>query len=98
MQMGHPLYISTQDCQANPEIGSDVSFSTFCGINPATNTAEMCPGFVGSPVLCNNGQQDILAGFQSYTMACNKEGVPSTYTKISALRDWIDYTLSKYQD
>jgi len=98
LQAGSPTYIDTEKCEANTEIGAGINFSTFCAIDEETNMAEMCPGYFGSPVVCTDGTQDVLAGFQSYTFACKTTGVPSTYAKVSGLRDWIDYILSKYPD
>merc|ERR1719474_1122782 len=98
MQVGHPQYISTEECQKIPELADNIGFSTFCGISSASNMAEMCPGYTGSPLICPTERGDVLAGFQSYTFACQTVGVPSTYTKLAALRDWIDYILSKYED
>jgi len=99
MQVGHPLYISTVYCQHNAIMGDLIDFTSFCGTNSETDKAEMCPGYLGSPMLCSseNGGE-VLAGLQSATYQCGEPGVPSTYTKIAALRDWVDYVLGKYPD
>merc|ERR1712212_139027 len=81
-----------------PELADNIGFSTFCGISSASNMAEMCPGYTGSPLICPTERGDVLAGFQSYTFACQTVGAPSTYTKLAGLRGWIDYILSKYED
>ena len=72
--------------------------TSFCGSDPlSVGDASMCPGYTGSPVMCSSpdGESSFVYGLQSYNWACS--GAPSVYTKISALREFIDYILSKYE-
>ena len=87
-----------------------------CAGAEETGTAVMCPGYTGSPLLCEDVDtgEVVLAGLQSYTWACGTQvrrthdghhghksllqGAPSVYTDIGAVRDWVDFILSQYQD
>ncbi len=65
--------------QKQEDFGELIDFSAFCGAEPETGTAEMCPGYVASPVVCLSGESDtagqwVLAGFQSYTYLCDTPG------------------------
>jgi hypothetical protein len=65
--------------QKQEDFGELIDFSAFCGAEPETGTAVMCPGYVGSPVVCLSGESDtagqwVLAGFQSYTYLCDTPG------------------------
>ena len=65
--------------QKQEDFGELIDFSAFCGAEPETGTAVMCPGYVGSPVVCVSGESDtagqwVLAGFQSYTYLCDTPG------------------------
>jgi secreted trypsin-like serine protease len=59
----------------------------------ATGTAEMCPGYNGSPLVCvrQDTNTTVLAGMQMFTYSCMEQGAPSVYTEVAALRDWADY-------
>merc|ERR1712059_66630 len=94
MQYGAVSPISTLACKGNP-LGGYVSTYAFCGGNsPEDQSAPMCPGFTGSPLVCDG----TLAGLQSFTEACGAPGAPTVYTKIGALRDWVDWVVAKYPD
>ena len=95
-----------------------LGFATMCAGAEETGTAVMCPGYTGSPLLCEDADtgEVVLAGLQSYTWACGTQvrrhimviihhghksllqGAPSVYTDIGAVRDWVDFILSQYQD
>ena len=67
-----------------------------CGGEEDTGTAVMCPGYTGSPLVCPEGEEMVLAGLQSFTYSCGTQGAPSVYTNISALADWVEYIISKH--
>ena len=83
--------------------------SAFCGYDGNTNEqSSMCPGYTGSPLTCElslrgnrKTQKGIpffeegryLIGLQSLNFACNMDHVPSIYTKLRDLKEWIDYTI-----
>jgi hypothetical protein len=68
--------------QTQEDFGDAIDFSVFCAGEPDTSTAVMCPGYVGSPLICTSQLVDpptnetswVLAGFQSYTFACGTPG------------------------
>ena len=68
--------------QTQEDFGDAIDFSTFCGAEPDTGAAVMCPGYLGSPMVCTSTLVDppsnattwVLAGFQSYTYVCNTPG------------------------
>ena len=86
-----------------------VPSSAFCGYNGNTNEqSSMCPGYTGSPLTCElslSGNRKTkkgisyleegryLIGLQSLNFACNMDHVPSIYTKLRDLKEWIDYTI-----
>jgi len=91
-------YVDEEEtCRANPNNGP-MGFGTMCAADPSGNAA-MCPGYTGSPLVCPDETGNwVLAGLQSYTWSCLTPGAASVYTNIGALKDWVDYILSKYDD
>ena len=52
-----------------------LGFATMCAGAEETGTAVMCPGYTGSPLLCEDADtgEVVLAGLQSYTWACGTQ-------------------------
>ena len=52
-----------------------LGFATQCAGSEETGTAVMCPGYTGSPLICEDGDtgEAVLAGLQSYTWACGTQ-------------------------
>ena len=52
-----------------------LGFATQCAGAEETGTAVMCPGYTGSPLICEDGDtgETVLAGLQSYTWACGTQ-------------------------
>ena len=52
-----------------------LGFATQCAGAEETGTAVMCPGYTGSPLICEDRDtgETVLAGLQSYTWACGPQ-------------------------
>ena len=95
LQYGEVMLSTQEECEADPNAGPH-AWATMCGGEEDTGTAVMCPGYTGSPLVCPEGEEMVLAGLQSFTYSCGTQGGPSVYTNISALADWVEYIISKH--
>ena len=93
LQFANTTVLSDQVCADNDNTGP-MGYGTMCAGDGDTGTAVMCPGYTGSPLVCDQ----VLAGLQSFTYSCFTQGAPSVYMEIGALRDWVDYILSTYDN
>ena len=83
--------------QKNEDFGENIDFSTFCAAEPENGTAVMCPGYVGSPLVCASGAPDtagemVLAGFQSYTYMCDTPGILYIHSLASPAQLYVPAT------
>ena len=46
--------------------------------------------FLGGPLVCVENNMPILYGVSSWTSRCGEEGKPGIYTKISAIKSWLN--------
>jgi len=96
MQYAQPAILNTEECRGNPSAGQ-LGYGAICAGHDGTGTAEMCPGYNGSPLACvrQDTNTTVLAGLQMFTYSCMEQGAPSVYTEVAALRDWADYVMGK---
>ena len=95
LQYAEPSLLDTEGCRANPSAGK-MGYGMICAGSKGTGTAEMCPGYTGSPLVCTRPDNStVLTGLQAFTYSCMEQGAPSVYTEVAALRDWADYVMAK---
>ena len=98
MQYAEPSILPTEECKANPSTG-EMGYGTICAGAEGSGTAEMCPGYTGSPLVCARPDNStVLAGLQAFTYSCLEPGAPTVYTEVAALRDWVEYVMAKRED
>ena len=47
-----------------------------------------------TPMNTHNFNGRYLIGVQSLNFICNTDGAPSLYSKLQALKEWVDYTIN----
>jgi secreted trypsin-like serine protease len=61
---------------------------------PTQGGIDTCQGDSGGPVVVDNAGTATLVGITSWGIGCAEPGFPGIYTRISAMRSWIDTTLA----
>ena len=92
LQYGEVVLRTKEECEADPNVGPH-AWATMCGGEEDTGTAVMCPGYTGSPVVCPEGEEMVLAGLQSFTYSCGTQAECSTLIGRAPSRlcsDWLD--------
>ena len=80
-----------EECEAEPSAGPH-AWATMCGGEEDSGTAVMCPGYTGSPLLCPEGEEMVLAGLQSFTYSCGTQAESSSLIGPGPSRlssDWL---------
>jgi hypothetical protein len=55
---------------------------------------DSCQGDGGSPLMCKDGDRYVQAGIVSWGLTCGQQDVPSLYTNVAYLSDWIHQRLT----
>jgi secreted trypsin-like serine protease len=55
---------------------------------------DSCQGDGGGPLMCKDGDRYVQAGIVSWGLTCGQQDVPSLYTNVAYLSDWIHQRLT----
>ncbi|XP_068623987.1 vitellin-degrading protease-like [Battus philenor] len=86
LQMVQLPIVNTNVCKEAYDKQYSITSKMLCAGLPEGGK-DSCQGDSGGPL----AYQGRLAGIVSWGIGCAREGYPGVYTKISALRRWIDF-------
>ncbi|XP_055384259.1 probable serine/threonine-protein kinase DDB_G0282963 isoform X1 [Condylostylus longicornis] len=75
-------------CKQPDVYGNHITEGMFCA-GYLDGKVDACDGDSGGPMVCTEGDSEVLYGITSWGLRCGSENKPGVYVKISEYLDWI---------